>query len=184
MTREEALALLHQHVKTPNLIKHMLASEALMRGLAKRFGEDENKWGLAGLLHDLDYDDTKAKPDQHSLMAYEWLKATDIDPEIAEAIKIHNPLHGLEPKTLMDKALYCGEGLTGLVVAATLVLPDKKLASLTSESVLKKFKSKSFAAGTKRELIARCQELLGLSLEELTEICLREMQGIAAELGL
>lgn len=184
MDREKALALLHQHVKTPNLIKHMLASEALLRALAQRFGQDQEQWGLAGLLHDLDYERTKTEPAKHSLQAYELLQATDLDPAIAEAIKIHNPLHGIEPKTLLDKALYCGEGLTGLVVAAALVQPEKKLASLTPESVLKKFKSKSFAAGTKRDLIEKCQEYLGISLEELISICLRSMQGIAGALGL
>ncbi len=184
MTRDQALALLHQHVQNPNLLKHMLAAEALMKGLARKFGESEDKWGLAGLLHDLDYDELRDKPEQHSLKAYEILKQTDLDPEVCEAIKIHNPLHGLKPETLLDKALYCAESLTGLVVACALVQPDKKLVSLTPESVLKKFKSKSFAAGTKRDLIAQAPELIGINVEGLVEICLTEMQKIAGDLGL
>lgn len=175
--------LLQEHIKTPNLIKHMLATEALMRGLARKFGEDEDKWGIAGLLHDIDYDETK-DPKEHSLKGYEILKAAGVDSEICEAVKIHNPEHGLEPKTLLDKALFCGETFTGFIVACALVQPNKGLSEVTVESALKKFKSKSFAAGADREIMLQCEPLLGMKVEELMEICLKEMQGIAAELGL
>src|SRR3989338_6887534 len=104
MTRDEAFALLSQHVKTPNLIKHMLATEALMRGLARKFGEDSEKWGMAGLLHDIDYDETK-DPKEHSLKGAEILKAAGVDEDICNAVKIHNPEHGIPPVTQMDKAL-------------------------------------------------------------------------------
>lgn len=183
MIRQEALDLLQQHVKTPNLIKHMLASEALMRGLARRFGQDEEKWGLAGLLHDIDYDEVK-DPKVHSLKGSEILRAAGLDPEICEAVKIHNPEHGFEPKTLLDKALLTCESATGFLVACALVQPNKKLAEVTVESAMKKFKSKSFAAGADRELMLRSEPLLGMKIEEVMEICLREMQGISGELGL
>lgn len=183
MTRQEALELLHSHVKTPNLLKHMLASEALMRGLARKFGEAEDKWGLAGLLHDIDYDEVK-DPKLHSLKGYEILKAAGVDPEIYEAVKVHNPEHGFEPKTLLEKALYAGETMTGFLVACALVQPNKKLSEVTLESAMKKFRSKSFAPGADREVMMQIEPLCGIKVEELMEICLREMQGIAGELGL
>lgn len=184
MTRDEAWQLLQRHIKNPNLIKHCLAAEVLMKGLARRFDEDENKWGLAGLLHDLDWEETQNNPQTHSLKAYEILKTTDIDPEIAEAIRVHNHVHGIAPRTLLEKALYSAEEITGLIVACALVQPDKKLASVDRESVLKKFKSKSFAAGVNRELIMQSKPMLGISLEELVDICLGEMKKIANELEL
>lgn len=183
MTREEAFELLKQRVKTPNLIKHMLATEALMRGLASKFGEDEEKWGIAGLLHDIDYDETK-DPNEHSLKGYEILKSAGVDEEICNAVKIHNPAHGIPPVTKLDKALLTGETMTGFIVACALVQPNKKLSEVTLESAMKKFKSKSFAAGANRELMMQAESLLGIKLEELVEICLRQMQGIAESLGL
>lgn len=184
MTRQQALELLHRHIKNPNLIKHGLAAEALMKGLAKKFGQDENKWGLAGLLHDLDWEETQSNPEEHSFKTYEILGETDIDPEVREAIRIHNHVHGLTPHSLFEKALYSAEEITGLVTACALVQPDKKLASVDSESVMKKFKSKSFAAGVNREIIKLVEPWLGITVEELVEICLKEMKGIAGNLGL
>ena len=182
-SRDEALKLLYKHVKTPNLLKHMLATEALMRGLARKFGEDEDKWGIAGLLHDIDYDETK-DPKMHSLKGYEILMNAAIDTEICEAVKIHNPEHGIPPATLLDKALLTGETMTGFLVACALVTPEKKLASVNLDSAMKKFASKSFAAGADREIMKQVELLLGMKLEELMEICLREMQKISGELGL
>jgi len=183
MTRDEAFALLSQHVKTPNLIKHMLATEALMRGLARKFGEDEEKWGIAGLLHDIDYDETK-DPKEHSLKGAEILKAAGVDPEICQAVKVHNPAHGIAPVTKMDKALLTGETYTGFLVACALVQPDKKISSVSVDSAMKKLGSKSFAAGADREIMKQCEPLLGMKVEELMGICLKEMQGISNELGL
>lgn len=183
-TREEAMELLQQHVHTPNLIKHMVATEAFMRTLAQRFGEDQNIWGIAGLLHDLDWDQTKDNPDEHSLIAFEMLTNLGIDPLIANAVKIHNPRHGIEPSTMLDKALLTGETYTGFITACAMVQPDKKLASVTVESAMKKFKSKSFAAGANREVMGRSQELLGLSVEEMMKLCLSAMQSISEDLGL
>lgn len=175
--------MLKQHVKTPNLIKHMLATEAFMRAIARKFNQDEHKWGIAGLLHDIDYDEIK-DPSRHSLVGYELLKSAGIDEEICQAVKIHNDHHGLEPKTLLDKALLAGETYTGFVVACALVQPDKKLASVNPVSAVKKFGSKSFAAGANREVMKRSWELIGMSVEEMIKMCLEAMQGIAQDLGL
>ena len=183
MNRDEALKLLHEHVKSPNLLKHMLATEVLMRGLARKFGEDEHKWGIAGLLHDIDYDITK-DPKEHSLKGFEILINAGLPIEICEAVKIHNPAHGIPPATLLDKALLTGETMTGFLVACALVTPEKKIANVNVDSAVKKFKSKSFAAGADREIMKQAEPLLGMKVEELIEICLKEMQNIAGDLGL
>jgi putative nucleotidyltransferase with HDIG domain len=150
-TREEALALLESHVKTPNLIKHMLATEAFMRELARHSGlpdAEQHKWGIAGLLHDIDYDEIK-DPDQHSLVGYDILHNLGIDEEICQAVKIHNDHHGIPPQTQLDKALLAGETYTGFVIACAMVQPEKKLATVNPQSAMKKFKSKGFAAGAR-----------------------------------
>jgi len=184
MNKEEALQFLKEKIKTPNLIKHCLAVGAAMKELARYFHEDEKRWELAGLLHDIDYEETKDKPEEHSLLGSQWLKEKGLDKEITEAVKTHNPLHHLPPQSKMAKALFCADGLTGLIVASTLVLPSKKIKDLTKESVLRHFKDKSFARGVSRENISQCQPLLGLSLEEFVVIVLRGMQSIADDLGL
>jgi predicted hydrolase (HD superfamily) len=162
----------------------MLATEAFMRTLAAKYGEDQDLWGIAGLLHDLDWDQTKDNPDQHSLIAYAMLNGLGIDAQIANAVKIHNPRHGIEPSTMMDKALLTGETYTGFITACAMVQPDKKLASVTVDSAMKKFKSKSFAAGANREVMAKSEELLGVSVEEMIKLCLSSMQSISEDLGL
>lgn len=183
-TREEALKILHDNVKTPNLIKHMLATEAFMKALARKFGEDEHKWGVAGLLHDVDWDKTKDNPDRHSLDACEMLTDLGIHSDICDAIKKHNDRHGIEPETLLEKALYTGETYTGFITACALVQPDKKLASVNLQSAVKKFGNKSFAAGASREIMKKSEELLNISVEEMIKMCLESMQGISGELGL
>jgi len=184
MTHQEALELLKEKIKNQNLIKHCLAVEACMRALARRFGEDEEKWALAGLLHDIDYEETKENPQKHSLIGAEMLEKMGVDKEIVEAIKTHNEAHGILPQGLMAKALYCVDPLTGLIVAATLVLPSKKLADLTVENVLNRFKEKAFARGANREIIKKCKEYLNLNLEEFVKIGLEAMKNISQELGL
>jgi len=183
MIRKEVLKLVQEKIKTKNLIKHCLAVEAVMRGLARRFSEDEEKWALTGLVHDIDYEETKDNPEKHSLIGAEILEKEGMDTEIVEAVRAHNAVHGLAQETKMAKALFCADPITGLVVAAALVLPSKKLADLTVENVLNRYKEKGFARGANRENIATCSEL-GLSLEEFVEISLRAMQTIAQELGL
>jgi len=184
MDREEALELLESKVKTINLIKHSLAVEAAMKELAQHFDENEKKWALTGLLHDIDYEETKDKPEEHSLMAAQFLKDQGIDEDITEAIKTHNERHDLSPQSKMAKSLFCVDPLTGLIVAATLVLPLKKIQVLTVENVLNRFKEKGFAKGAKREIIEQCETLLNLSLEQFVAIVLRGMQKISQELGL
>ena len=186
MQRTEALNLLKENVKNQNLIKHCLATEAAMKDLAERFGNDQARWALCGLLHDIDYDKVKwpENPKQHSKVGAKMLKDLGVDEEICDAILAHNEIHGIEPETLMAKALYCVDPLTGLIVAATLVLPSKKINDLTTENVLNRFGEKHFAKGAKREIIKKCEEYLNLSLEEFVEIVLKAMQKISTELGL
>ncbi len=184
MTRDRAEALLREHVQNENLIKHMYAAEAVMRALARRFGEDEDKWGLAGLLHDIDWEETQENPHEHTKKSKIYLTEAGLDDDIVQAIYVHNHLHGIQPQTLLEKALYTAEELTGLIVACALVQPDKKLASVKPESVLKKFKQPSFAAGVNREVVLRAEEMLGISLEDLVALELSAMQEIAGRLGL
>jgi len=184
MNREEALNILKENISNQNLIKHCLAVEAIMRALARHFGQDEEKWGLAGLLHDIDYEKTEGKPLEHSLVGAKMLEDLGIDKEICQAVKVHNEAHGILPQTLMEKALFVTDPLTGLIVAATLVLPSKKLADLTSENILNRFKEKAFARGANREIIRKSEEYLNLSLEDFVKIGLEAMQGISSELGL
>ncbi|MBI5734042.1 MAG: HDIG domain-containing protein [Candidatus Kerfeldbacteria bacterium] len=184
MTREQAWQLVQEKVKGAFLKNHLLASEAIMRALARHFGEDEELWGLAGLVHDIDWETTETEPKQHGLIAANWLSSAGFPAEVVEAVKVHNHMTGLVPRTLLEKTLWCAEELTGLIAASALVQPDKKLASVKPSSVKKKFKDKAFAAGVNREIILKCQEMIGLSLDELIDIELKAMQEIASNLGL
>ena len=184
MKKEEALNLLKENIKNQNLIKHSLAVEAAMRDLAKHFSEDVEKWGICGLLHDIDYEKTKNDPNLHSKMGAEMLKNLGLEKEIFDAVLTHNETHGILPETKMAKALYCVDPTTGLIVAATLVLPSKKINELKVENILNRFKEKSFAKGANREIIKKCEEFLGLSLEKFVEIILKSMQKISGDLGL
>ncbi len=184
MTREQALELLKQNLSNQNLIKHCLAVEAVMRTLARYFKEDEGRWGLVGLLHDIDYEKTKDEPGQHSLVGAQMLEEIGLDKEICQAVKAHNEMQGIPLETLIEKALFVVDPLTGLIVAATLVLPSKKISNLTTENVLNRFPEKSFAKGVNREIIKKCERLLNIKLEEFVGISLRAMQEISDTLGL
>jgi putative nucleotidyltransferase with HDIG domain len=184
MEREKILNLLKENLKNQNLIKHSLAVEAGMRALARYFGEDEEKWAIAGLLHDIDYEKTKGDPNLHSKVGSQILREMGFDQEICDAILTHNEAHGILPLSRMAKALFCLDPLTGLIVAATLVLPSKKLKDLKVENVLNRFKEKSFAKGANREIIKKCEEYLELPLEKFIEITLKAMQEISDQLGL
>ncbi|RLC39760.1 MAG: phosphohydrolase [Candidatus Nealsonbacteria bacterium] len=184
MEKSQVLNLLKENLHNQNLIKHSLAVGAAMRELAKHFSEDEQKWEICGLLHDIDYEKTKEDPNLHSKIGSEMLKDLGFEEEICGAVLAHNEVHGILPKTLMAKALYCVDPLTGLIVAATLVLPSKKINDLKVENVLNRFKEKSFARGANRKIIAKCQEYLNLSLEKFIEIVLFAMQKISDDLGL
>lgn len=183
MEREEALRLVKQEVKTKNLIKHMLAVEAVMRRLAGELDQDEELWALAGLLHDLDYDRTVDQPEQHGLLGARILEEKGLPAELIRAVKAHNEMLGVERQTLLDKALYAADPVTGLLVAAALIHPQKKLAAIDLDFVMKRFKEKSFARGADRGQIESCREL-NLSLERFMTLSLEAMQSIAADLGL
>ena len=181
MEREAALILVKKHVGTTNLVKHMLAAEAIMRRLASHLGEDEETWGLAGLLHDIDYEETMNTPEKHALVGAKLLESLGLEPAIVQAVLAHA---NKGPRlSSMDKALYATDPLTGLLVAAALVHPDKKLAALDVEFVLNRFREKSFARGADRDIIRSCSDL-GLELEEFIALGLEAMQGISKELGL
>jgi len=196
ISREDALAFVNEQIENKNIVKHMLATEACMVALAGelkvkseklKVGEvvDEEKWGLVGLLHDADYVSGIAD-EQHGLKIAELVRkqGLDVSEDALHAIAAHNSKTGVKPESLMDWAMFCCDSLTGLIVATALVRPDKKLASVEVKSVLKKYKSPSFASGTRRENIALCEEKLGLSLAEFVRICLTAMQNISGELGL
>lgn len=184
MNREKALALVKERVGQENLVRHMLATEAIMGALARRLGQDEGRWRLAGLLHDLDVEETTEEFSRHGLLAVEWLKGRGFaDEEVLGAIQAHNPATGKEPASLMEKALFACDCLTGLITAAALIRPEKKLAYVTPKSLKKRFKEPAFAKGARREDIMTCTEL-GLDLDEFLELGLQAMQEVADELGL
>ncbi|NLO89394.1 MAG: HDIG domain-containing protein [Clostridia bacterium] len=183
MSRDEALNILKKNLKNKNLRKHCLAAEAIMRKLAERFGEDEELWGLAGLLHDIDYEETRDDSQRHSLVGGEMLAELGFPEELVHAVKAHNYMHGIERESLLDKALYAVDPLTGLIVAAALISPEKKLSAIDTDFVLNRFKEKSFARGANREQIKACSQL-GLELREFVEIGLEAMQEISEDLEL
>jgi hypothetical protein len=181
MTREEALELVKSNVSSANLIKHMLAVEAVMRKLSKRLGEDEEKWTLAGLLHDLDYDYTSKDPAKHGLLTVEMLSDKGLAPDILQAIKCH--ANHCEPVSVMERAIIAADPVTGLIVASALMHPTKKLRNVDAAFVLNRFKEKGFARGANREQIKTCSSV-GLELEEFIALSLEAMSEIDTELGL
>jgi uncharacterized protein len=184
MEREKAVKILKENLQHENLFKHSLAVEAVMRRLAKFFKQEEDDWALAGLLHDIDYQKVKDDMSQHSLLGAKMLRELGLKEDICQAVKVHNRFHGIEPQSLMEKSLFVADPLTGLIVASALVLPSRKIADLTVENVLNRFKEKSFAKGADRETIGNCQDFLNISLEDFVGIGLTAMQEIARELGL
>ena len=187
MNKEEAKDLLHKNMQNQNLRRHCYAVGAAMKALAKHFGEDEDKWEVVGLLHDGDYEKTKDSPEKHTLMMSEWLKEEGVeDKETLDAILSHNYAHTGEnpPKNKLEWSLYCCDDLTGLIVAVTLVRPDKKLTSVNVDSVMNKWNQKSFAAGVHREQIEVCEDRWDIPLKDFIGITLSAMQDISAELGL
>ncbi len=183
LTRSEALDLVNKNVMKRNVIYHMLAVEAIMRSVARYFGEDEENWGLVGLLHDIDYEKTEATPEKHSLLAEEMLKGL-LPDELVRAIKTHNSKYtGIMPEKRIEKALVASDALSGLLVACALVMPSKKLADVKVESVTRKFKDKDFARGAERDRIVVCEEI-GIPKEEFFEIALNGLKESASLIGL
>jgi putative nucleotidyltransferase with HDIG domain len=183
LTREQAFALVRQNISKKNVIYHVIAVEAIMKALARSSEENEEKWGLTGLLHDVDYEKTEATPELHSLLAEGILKE-QIEPDMIKAIKTHNFEHtGVKPENKMEIALIAADAVSGLLVACALVMPSKKLADVKVESVSKKFKDKDFARGADRQRMLYC-ELLGLSKERFFEIALNGLKEYASQIGL
>lgn len=184
LPREEALSLLHQYIRNERMIAHSLASEAVMRALAKHLGRDVEKWGQAGLLHDLDVVVTNADPYTHALETARILTELQIDADVVDAIKMHNEdATGLERTTEFQHALAAGETITGLITATAMVYPDRKVASVKPKSVTKRMKEKAFAASVKRENILECEKI-GIPLDRFAEISVLAMAEIADQIGL
>ncbi len=185
MEREKALSLINRYVKNKNSIKHMLAVEAVMRDLAKKFNEDEEIWGITGLVHDIDMElvDYHKNPELHGKKGSVILKEEGFSQEVIDATVAHNKETGKDRVTLLEKTIFCVDPLTGLIVASVLISPSKKIKELSVESILKRFKEKSFARGAERDVISACEEI-NLTLQEFIEIGLLAMQKINNELEL
>ncbi len=184
ITRDEAVILLNKYIKNERMLNHCYASEAVMMALARRLGRDEEKWGIAGLLHDLDVELVNADLSIHGKETEKILKEKGIEPEIIEAIVMHNETFtGKKRHSELQHALAAGETITGLIVATTLVYPDKKIASVKQKSVVKRMKEKAFAASVNRDNIMEC-EAIGIPLGEFVEISINAMNDISDQLGL
>lgn len=184
MNRDEAIKLIKEKLNDINLVYHSTTVGAIMKGVAKYFKEDEERWEICGILHDIDYTETKGDPDKHSLVGAEYLKSIGFDDEFTNAIASHNEIHGINRESLLAKSLYASDPLSGLIVATALVMPDKKINSVKLSSVMKKFKTKEFAKGVDREQIKTCESELNLPLEKFIEIALESMKEIGEEIGL
>jgi uncharacterized protein len=184
MTREEAVRLLQEHIRNERMLSHSYASEAVMRALARRLGRNEEKWGLAGLLHDLDLEKVNGDLKVHALETARMLEEKGVDPDIIDAVRMHNEMAaGARRDREFQHALAAGETVTGLIMATAMVYPDKKLASVKLKSVVKRMKEKAFAASVNRENIMECEKL-GLPLDEFVQISLDAMREISERLGL
>lgn len=183
LSRNEAYTELQKYVTNKNLLKHMISTEVVMIRLAKHFDQNSDVWGLAGLMHDIDYDQTKDQPDVHGIKGAEILTDLGFSEELVHAVKAHNERLGVPRESLLDKALYATDPLTGLIVAGALIRPEKKLGLVDVPFLRKRFDEKAFARGANRQQIQACSEL-GLSLEEFLAFGLEAMQGIAQELEL
>lgn len=183
VTREKAWELLNEYTKSENLVKHGLAVEAAMRAYARRFGEDEEKWGVVGLIHDFDYEKYPTAED-HPFKGAEIMRERDWPEEIIDAMLSHANYSGIPRDTKLKQALAAVDELTGLIIAVALVRPSKSIMDVKVKSVKKKWKDKSFAAGANRTDIEEGAKLLEIDLWEHVGIVLEAMKGIAADLGL
>jgi uncharacterized protein len=184
ITRDDALNLLHAYLENDKLISHCVASEAIMRALAERLGESPDVWGIAGLLHDLDFQITNEDPARHGMEAVGILREKGVHEEVINAIQKHNAEGlGLERSTRFEHALTCAESITGLVVATALVYPDQKLSSVKVKSISKRMKTAHFARAVSRERILECEKI-NIPVQDFIGISLEAMKGISDELGL
>jgi len=181
ITREECIGLVKQNVKNRNLVNHMIAVGAIMRGMAERFGEDQDLWEAVGILHDVDYETFGDDFSKHGAISADMVQ--DLLPEDAvNAVRRHNPLTGHEPETRFDISLLAADGISGMIVANALVRPTK-LDGMKPKSIRGRMKDKSFARQVSRENIMRCEEI-GLPFSEFTQIAVKAMQSVADEIGL
>ncbi|HET7274452.1 MAG TPA: HD domain-containing protein [Longimicrobiaceae bacterium] len=181
-SRTSALSLVHQYVDSESLRRHMYSVEAAMRAYARKFGEDEDLYGITGLVHDFDYE---KRPDEHPLPGAEILRENDYPEEVVQAVLSHNPPRtGVQPETRLDKTLHACDEITGLITAAALVRPSRSVMDLEAKSVMKKFKDRAFAAGVDREDVREAAEALGVDLKEHVQFVIEAMRGVAGELGL
>jgi len=183
MKRDEAMVLLKKHLHSPNLITHSLAVAAIMKALAVRLGGDAEEYELAGLLHDIDYDETETNMELHALIGGRLLEENGLPQTVVNAVISHNEIHGVPRDTVMNRALWAADPVSGFITAAALVRPDKSIAEVQMKSLKKRFKESAFARGANREQMASCAEF-GLELDEFLSLSLTAMQGIATELGL
>jgi len=182
-TRDDAWNLLNKYVQSDNLIKHCLAVEGVMRYLARKHGEDEEKWGVVGLIHDVDY---QQYPDQHCTKVRDILEERGWPEEYIRAVQSHgySRVNEIEPETLMEKSLFAIDELTGLVTATALVRPSKSVLDTKAKSVKKKWKDKGFSAAVDRDLIQSGVDRLGVELTELISDTIMGMREVADEIGL
>jgi putative nucleotidyltransferase with HDIG domain len=182
-TRDEAYVLLCEYTQSESLIKHALAVEAVMRAFARRYGEDEEMWGIAGLLHDFDYERYPTPPD-HPLRGAEVLRERGYPEGIIRAILGHADYTGVPRETLLAKVLYAVDELTGFIIACALVRPSRSLDDLPVASVKKKLKDKAFARGVDRAVVARGAEELGVDLDDLIAFIISALRPLGEQLGL
>jgi putative nucleotidyltransferase with HDIG domain len=181
-SRDSALALVHRYVESESLRRHMYSVEAACRAYARKFGEDEELYGITGLVHDFDYE---KRPDEHPLPGAEILREEGYPEELVHAVLAHNsPRTGVEPETLLDRTLRACDEITGLITAAALVRPSKSVMDLEAKSVMKKMKDRAFAAGVDREEVAEAAQGLGVELREHVQFVIEAMRTVAPELGL
>jgi predicted hydrolase (HD superfamily) len=182
-TRETALELFRKYNKSESLLRHAFSVEGVMRYMAKKRGEDEDKWGIIGLIHDLDYE---MYPDQHCTMTEKILKENNWPDEYIRAVLSHG--WGLasvvKPESILEKTIYAMDELTGLVATSALVRPSKSVLDLEARSVKKKWNDKKFAAGVDRSVIEKGAEMLGVNLDDLITDCIMGMRTVAEEIGL
>lgn len=183
MERNAAFAIVNEYVKNPNLVKHMLAVEAAMRFYAQKFNQDENSWAVAGLLHDFDWE-IHPTLEEHPLAGESILKSKSVPPEIIRSVLSHADHTNIPRETLMEKALYACDEVTGLITAVALVRPSRSLYDLTASSVKKKWKDRAFAAGANREEIEKAAREFGIELWQHVDNVIVAMREIASELGL
>jgi len=184
ISRDQAFQRLQEHVKNEKTIIHCLASEAVMRALAGRLGEDRDRWGITGLLHDIDVEVTHADPKVHALKAEELLEDFGLDSEMIDAIRMHNDeATGIPRSTTFQHALAAGETITGLIYATTLVYPDKKIEGVKYKSVSRRMKEKAFAASVNRDHIMECEKI-GIPLDEFIRLSVDAMREISGSIGL